>query len=109
MAINNAPLEGTKFSPYELNLGYCPCLATDAFWEATDRPGQSQPAKLWMKQIETEWKNAHLALQSIKDKQMSRANRHHHNYKLQCGGCVMAWMFLVNRKQLNQEGPYANR
>ena len=53
MAINNAPLEGTKFSPYELNLGYCPCLATDAFWEATNRPGQSQPAKLWMKQMET--------------------------------------------------------
>ena len=44
MAINNAPLEGTKFSPYKLNLGYCHCLAPDAFWEATNRPGQSQPA-----------------------------------------------------------------
>ena len=35
MAINNTPLEGTKFSPYELNLGYCPSLAPDAFWNTS--------------------------------------------------------------------------
>ena len=55
--------------------------------------------------MKTEWKNAHLALQSIKDKQMSRANRHRDNSNFQVGDYVMAWMFPVNRKQLNQEGP----
>ena len=31
MAINNAPIDGTKYSPYELNLVYTPCLATDTY------------------------------------------------------------------------------
>ena len=44
MAINNAPIEATKYSPYELNLGYTPCLATYTYWEATGRPGQNQTA-----------------------------------------------------------------
>ena len=59
--------------------------------------------------METEWKNAHLALQSIKDKQMSRANRHRDNSNFQVGDYVMTRMFPVNRKQLSQDGPFANR
>ena len=31
MAINNSPIEGTKYSPYELNMGYTPCLAPDTY------------------------------------------------------------------------------
>ena len=49
MAISNAPIEGTKHSPYKLNLGYTPCLAPDTYWEAHDRPWQSQTAKKWYK------------------------------------------------------------
>ena len=75
MAINNAPIEETKRSPYELNLGYTTCLATDTYWEATDRPWQSQTAKAWYKQMRQEWENARLALQSVKDKEMVGANR----------------------------------
>ena len=75
MAINNAPIEGTKYSHYELNLGYTPCLATDTYWDATGRPGQSQTAKVWYKQMRQEWDNALLSLQSVRDKEMVRANR----------------------------------
>ena len=46
MAMNNAHIEGTKYSPYELNMGYTPCLAPDTCWKANDRPGQSQAAKV---------------------------------------------------------------
>ena len=67
MAINNAHSEGTTYSPYELNMGYTPCLATDTYWEAKARPGQSQAAKVWYKQMMREWEHARLALQSIKD------------------------------------------
>ena len=31
MAINNAPLEGTKYRPYQLNLSYHHCLGPDVF------------------------------------------------------------------------------
>ena len=46
MAINNAPIDGTKYSPYELNMGYTPFLAPDTHWEANDMPCQSQAAKV---------------------------------------------------------------
>ena len=34
MAINNANIPNTKFSPYLLNLGYHPCLLPDTHWDA---------------------------------------------------------------------------
>ena len=109
MAISNAPLEWKRFSPYELNLGYCHCLAPEAFWDASERPCQSKPAKLWIKQMEEEWKHAHDALQAIKDKQMSRANRNRENANFKVGDYVLARMFPVIRKQLNEGGPFADR
>ena len=70
MAINNAPIEGTKYRPYELNMGYTPCLAPDTYWESNDRPGQSQTAKVWYRQMMLEWEHARLALQSVKDEEI---------------------------------------
>ena len=70
LAINNAPVEGTKYSPYELNMGYTPCLVPDTYWEANDRPGQSQAAKVWYKQMMRELERALLAFKTIKDKEI---------------------------------------
>ena len=59
--------------------------------------------------MEEEWKHAHDALQAIKDKQMSRANRNCESAIFKVGDYVLARMFPVNRKQLNEGGPFADR
>ena len=56
-------------------MAYTPCLAPHTYWEATDRPGQSQTANAWYKQMRQDCENARLALQSVKDKEMVSANR----------------------------------
>ena len=109
MAINNAPIEGMKYSPYELNMGYTPCLATDTYLEANDRPGQSQAAKVWYKQMMREWEHARLALQSIMDKEIGRANRRREETTFQVGDLVLVRVFPANRTQLNAGGAFANR
>ena len=76
MAINNAPLEGTKYSPYELNLGYHPCLAPDTFSETRPNIGQSTTAKAWMKRMHEGWQRARSALVALKTSTTARANRH---------------------------------
>ena len=109
MAINNAPIEGTKYSPYELNTGYTPCLAPDTYWEATDRPGQSQTDKVWYKQIRQEWDTARLALQTVKDKEITRANRKRETTNFLVGDLVLVRIFHVNRTQQNDGRAFANR
>ena len=94
MAISNAPIEGTKYSPYELNLGYTPCLAQDFYWEATDRPGQSQTAKALYKQVRQEWDNARLALQSVKDKEMVLHNCHILEESLSINWALSMWLIV---------------
>ena len=34
MAINDANIRNTKFSPYLFNLGYHPCILPDTYWDA---------------------------------------------------------------------------
>ena len=97
MAINNAPIDGAKHSPYELNLGYTPCLVQDTYWEANDRPGQSLPAKVWNTQMMQDWEHARLTLQSIKDKEIGRANRRRKETSFQVGDLVLVRVFHVNR------------
>ena len=109
MAINNAPIDGTKYSPYELNMGYTTCLAPDTYWEANDRPGQSHAAKVWYKQMMRECEHARLALQSIKDNEIGRANRRREETTFQFGDLVLVRVFTVNRTQMNEGGAFANR
>ena len=101
-AINNAPLEGTKYSPYEVNLGYRPCLALDAFLETRPIIGQSTTAKAWMKRMHEDWQRARLALVALKTSTTARANRHRQLSQCKVGDLVMVRMFPVNRTQLNK-------
>ena len=109
MAINNAPLEGTKYSPYELNLGYHPCLAPDTFWETRPNIGQSTTAKAWMKRMHKDWQRARSALVVIKTSTTARANRHRQQSLFKVGDLVMLRMFPVIRTQLNKGGAFADR
>ena len=109
MAINNAPIEGAKHSPYELNFGYTPCLLPDTYWEANDLPGQSQPAKAWYKQMMQDCEHARLTLQSIKDNEIGRANRRREETNFRVGDLILVRVFPVNRTQLNESGAFANR
>ena len=85
MAINNAPLAGTKYSPYQLNLGYHPCLGPDIILETKPRLGHCQLAKAWMKQMQADWKTARAALVKTKAGQMSRANRNRQSANFKIG------------------------
>ena len=96
MAINNAPLEGTKYSPYELNLGYHPCLAPDTFWETRPNAGQSSTAKAWMKRMHEDWQRARAALVALNTTTTARANNHRQQSLFKAGDLVMVRMFPVN-------------
>jgi hypothetical protein len=109
MAINNAPVEGTKYSPFLLNLGYHPCLAPDTIWEARPSTTDSAPAKEWLKTMQKDWQVAHAALAKVKAGQARRANAKRLPSDFYVGDEVMVRMFPVNRTQLNKSGPFADR
>ena len=109
MAINNAPLEGTKYSPYELNLGYHPCLAPDTFWDTRPDIVQSTTAKAWMKRMHEDWQRARSALAALKTSTTAQANRHRQLSQFKVGDLVMVRMFPVNRTQPNKGGAFADR
>ena len=75
MAINSVPIEGTKYSPFELNIGYHPCHGPEIFWETKPRLGHCQLAKAWMKQMQADWQLARRILVNIEPGQLSRANQ----------------------------------
>ena len=102
IAINNAPLEGTKYSPYELNLGYHPCLAQDTFWETRPNVGQSTTAKAWMKRMHEDWQRARSAFVALKTITTALTNRHRQQSLFKVGDLVMVRMFPVNRTQLTK-------
>ena len=56
-----------------------------------------------------EWEHTRLALQSIKDKEIGRANRHREYTTFQVWDLVLVQVFHVNRTQLNEGGAFANR
>ena len=70
MAINNVPIEGTKYSPFELNLGYHPCTGPDTIWETKPILGHRQLAKSWMKQMQADWHLARRTVVKVKAGQM---------------------------------------
>ena len=65
--------------------------------------------KVWYKRMLQELDHATLALQSIKDKEIGRANRRREETKFQVGDLVLVRVFTVNRTQLNKGGAFANR
>ena len=79
-----------------------------SYWEAIDRPGQSQTAKVWYKQMRQESDNACLALQSVKFKEMVRVNRKRETTIFQVGDLVLVRVFTVHRTQRNPGGAFAN-
>ena len=108
MAINNVPIEGTKYSPFELNLGHHPCLGPDVFWETKPWMGHCQLAEAWMKQMQADWQLARRILVKVKAGQMSRANRNRQPANFHVGDLVMVRVFPVNRSQLAPNGPFAD-
>ena len=56
-----------------------------------------------------DWDHARIALQSIKDIEIGRANRRMEETKFQVGDLVLVRVFTVNRTQLNEGGAFANR
>ena len=55
------------------------------------------------------WEHARLTLQSIKDKEIVRANRRREETNFQVGDLVSVRVFPINRTQLNEGGAFANR
>ena len=109
IAINNVPIEGTKYSPYEMNIGYHPCLGPGIFLETKPRMGHCQLAKAWMKQMQADWQLARRTLVKVKAGQMSRANRNRQTANFNIGDLVMVRVFPVNRSQLAPKGLFADR
>ena len=56
-----------------------------------------------------DWGHALLTLQSIKDKEIGRANRCREETNFQLGDMVLVRVFPVNRTQLNEGSAFANR
>ena len=101
MAINNANIPNTKFSPYLLNIGYHHCLLPDTHWDAKRGDIKGKTAEEIVHNMQTTRETCQIFLQEVKNHDTDYANRHRQHTQYEVCDIVMVRMFPVNRDQLN--------
>ena len=89
MAVNNAPLVETDYSPYYLNLGYHPTFYPDlppfkgAAKRLKERPQQ------FLNRLLADWKHISEIFKKNQERYVERANRKHKDHQFQVGDLVL--------------------
>ena len=107
MAINNAPILDSEFSPYYLNYGFHPCLECDLFSLHAPQHDAEEEAPDFLYRIHSEWEAAQGLMVSLQDDIRFRENRHRHATALVPGDLVLVSLKKHETASLFPRGPLA--
>ena len=100
MAINNAPIARSKYSPYFLNYGFHPCVIPDVLLEDDSHRNYHRNVREFMVQMQNDWQSVRLLHNTVTDMAEDQANRHRSSYTFNVGDKVLVSMNPIVREQL---------
>ena len=83
LAINNAPIRSSKYSPYFLNYGFHPCVIPDVLLEDDSHRNYHRNVREFMIQMQNDWQSVRLLQNTVTDMAEDQANRHRRSHTFQ--------------------------
>ena len=111
VAINNAPIATTEFSPYFLNYGFHPVFQWDVPPTDTRLPETQrlEPLRQFLSRMKENWKAVNNVFEDLKHKAAIQANKRRTDYQFTVGQQVLVSQKEHYRSQLGPSGPLAPR
>ena len=107
MAVNNAPLVETDFSPYYLTYGYHPTIYHDLpEFTGAEKRMKEQPRQ-FLARLLADWKHVSEIFRKNQDRYVQRANKHINAHRFHVGDLVLVSAAKHARDQLRPKHPLA--
>ena len=104
IAMNNAPIRNTAYSPFFLNYGYHPCFTADVFNLHHPSHDASEDTTDFVSRLHLQWKTAHDALLEAVAQDADQVNPHRRVTDISVGDQVLVNLAKHEDKSLFHRG-----
>ena len=105
MAINNAPISDTEYSPYYLNYGYNPALFGDVPDPTDPVENEDETVSEFTKRLRRGWRDIQKAFEENQRRMVQQANRKRDFYQFRIGDLVLVNQSKHERDSLGPRTP----